>query len=92
LPGESWQSKESTSILLVTGVVAFSGWRAPLVENELNQNITDESRATTLSVLSLAKAVVDPAIGYLGDLGLNVTGIGLGLLALLLIPKSGQSS
>ena len=64
---------------------------------DLKPRISDESRATSLSVRSLtgslAKAFIDPSIGYLGDLGLDAAGIGLGtglvalgLLAFWLIP------
>jgi glycerol uptake facilitator-like aquaporin len=71
------------TVLLVACIVAFSGWRHPLVDHELNQRIPDDSRATTLSALSLvgslASIAFNPLIGYVGDLGLNVTGIGLGL-------------
>jgi MFS family permease len=71
------------TVLLVMCIVAFSGWRHPLIDNEMNRRISDESRATTLSALSLlgslASIALNPLIGYVGDLGLGVTGIGLGL-------------
>ncbi|GER92179.1 hypothetical protein KDW_63410 [Dictyobacter vulcani] len=59
-----------------------------MVEYQLNQNISDQSRATTLSGLGLIGSVIsialNPCIGALGDRGLTYTGFGLGL-ALLLI-------
>jgi MFS family permease len=71
------------TVLLVACIVAFSGWRHPIVDNELNKRIPDESRATTLSALSLigslAAIALNPLIGYAGDVGLNITGIGLRL-------------
>jgi hypothetical protein len=76
------------TVLLVAAVVVFSAWREPLVESELNTRIPDTARATTLSALSLIGSIVgvllNPLIGHLGDLGLEATGLGLGvgLLAL----------
>ncbi len=71
------------TVLLVAAVVAFSEWRQPLVESELNRRIPDAARATTLSGLSLIGALVgvmlNPLVGYLGDLGLEAAGIGLGV-------------
>lgn len=69
--------------LLVSLVVVFASWRQPLIQTELNLHISDESRATTLSALSflgaLAGIALNPLIGYVGDLGLPVTGLTLGL-------------
>lgn len=71
------------TFLLIVCIVAFSGWRQPLVQVEINRHITEEARATTLSTLSflgtLAGIALNPLIGYLGDLGLEVTGVGIGL-------------
>lgn len=76
------------TIALVAGVVAFSAWRDPLVHNQLNQSVTDESRATTLSALSLIGSltgiVLNPWIGSLGDRGLATTGTGIGIGLVLL--------
>ena len=79
--------------LLVALIVIISGWRAPIVQAELNRLIPDESRATTLSSLSflgaLAGITLNPLIGRVGDLGLEVTGVslGVGLLAIcVLVP------
>lgn len=73
---------------LVVCVVAFSGWRDPLVSDQLNQNIPDASRATTLSALSLIGSctgvIANPWIGSLGDQGLMITGLGMGTCLILL--------
>jgi MFS family permease len=98
LPGLAYIGLSATqapifTILLVTVIVACPAWRQPIVHDELNKSITNEARATTLSVLSLIGAitgmVLNLLIGHLGDQGLNVVSIGLGggLMALcLLIP------
>lgn len=74
--------------LLVIGVIIFSAWQQPIADHELNRHLPDALRATTLSVLalsgSLAKSILDPLIGHLGDRGLDITGLGLGLALLLL--------
>jgi MFS family permease len=79
--------------LLVALIVIISSWRAPIVQVELNRLIPDESRATTLSSLSflgaLAGITLNPLIGRVGDLGLEVAGVslGVGLLAIcVLVP------
>lgn len=68
---------------LVAGVITFSAWQQPVVDNELNRRIPDQSRATLLSTLSLSGAflsiLLNPLIGHLGDLGLPVVGYGLGI-------------
>jgi MFS family permease len=73
----------TSTFLLITCIVAFSGWRQPLVQVEVNRYITEEARATTLSTLSflgtLAGIALNPLIGRLGDLGLEITGVGIGL-------------
>ncbi len=69
-------------------IVMLPAWRAPLVQTELNRLILDEARVTTLSSLSflgtIAGIALNPLIGYIGDLGLGITGmsIGLGLIML----------
>jgi MFS family permease len=72
-----------STFLLITCIVAFSGWRQPLVQVEINRHITDEARATALSTLSfigtLAGIALNPLVGHLGDLGLGATGAGIGL-------------
>lgn len=93
LPGSAYvllaaRPAPALTVLLVAGVVSFSAWCEPLVESELNTRIPAAARATTLSVLSLLGSIVgvllNPLIGHLGDLGLEATGVGLGvgLLAL----------
>lgn len=71
------------TIGLVAGIVAFSAWQQPIVDNELNKRIPDQSRATVLSALSLTgsllSVLLNPLIGHLGDLGLHEVGLGLGL-------------
>jgi len=58
------------------------------VSNQLNKHIEDESRATTLSALSLIGSctgiLLNPWIGSLGDQGLTATGLGLGICLILL--------
>ena len=78
---------------LVACVVAFPAWVDPLVSSQLNRQIDDEARATTLSALSLIGSLVgvilNPWIGSLGDHGLSTAGPGLGctLIALcVLVP------
>ncbi len=72
-------------------IVILPAWRAPLVQTELNRLIPDEARATTLSSLSflgtIAGIALNPLIGYVGDLGLAITGasIGTGLVVLCII-------
>jgi MFS family permease len=74
--------------VLVATVASASAWRQPIVNDELNRRMADGARATTLSVLSLlgtlAGVVLNPLIGHVGDLGLNVTGVSLGLSLVLL--------
>jgi len=69
-------------------VASVQAWRQPIVNDELNRCIADGARATTLSVLSmlgtLAGVVLNPLIGHVGDLGLDVTGVSLGLSLVLL--------
>ncbi|GHO85842.1 MFS transporter [Dictyobacter formicarum] len=76
------------AILLIACIVAFSVWQDPLINHQLNQRIPDQSRATTLSGLSLIGSLtatwLNPWIGLLGDQGLNITGPGLGASLLLL--------
>jgi len=71
------------TVLLVALIVIFAVWRQPIVQAELNHLIPNESRATTLSSLSflgaLAGIALNPLIGRVGDLGLEVTGVGIGL-------------
>jgi len=71
------------TVLLVALIVIFAVWRQPIVQAELNRLIPDESRATALSSLSflgaLAGITLNPLIGRVGDLGLEVTGIAIGL-------------
>ncbi|MBO0780673.1 MAG: MFS transporter [Ktedonobacteraceae bacterium] len=95
----TWLHTPLLTIVLVAGVVCFSAWQQPIVEQELNRRISDGSRATTLSALSLigmlGKSVLDPVIGHLGDVGLDMVSMGLGgmllllsIVALFLIPQS----
>ncbi len=74
--------------VLVATVASVQAWRQPIVNDELNRCIADGARATTLSVLSvlgtLAGVVLNPLIGHVGDLGLDVTGVSLGLSLILL--------
>jgi len=88
LPGVAYivlafSQKVVLTILPITFIVIFSGWRRPIVQAELNRLIPDESRATTLSSLSflaaLAGIALNPLIGRVGDLGLEVVGVSLGL-------------
>lgn len=76
------------AILLIACIVAFAAWQDPLINHQLNQRIPDQSRATTLSGLSLIGSLtaiwLNPWIGLLGDQGLNITGPGLGATLLLL--------
>jgi MFS family permease len=76
------------TIGLVVCVVTFSAWQEPLVSNQLNKYIDDESRATTLSALSLVGSLVgialNPWIGMLGDRGLTTVGLGMGVSLVLL--------
>ncbi|GHO42434.1 MFS transporter [Ktedonospora formicarum] len=78
-----WVSSIILVVFLVMGIVAFSAWQEPVIEQELNRRIPDVARATTLSTLgltgALAKGGFDPLIGHLGDLGLDRVGLGLGL-------------
>ncbi len=74
-----------TSLLImacIALIVMLPAWRAPLVQAELNRLIPDEARATTLSSLSflgtIAGIMLNPLIGYVGDLGLAITGVSLG--------------
>jgi MFS family permease len=84
----TWLHTPLLTIGLVAGVVCFSAWQTPIIEQEVNQRISDTSRATTLSALSLigmlGKGAVDPAIGHLGDIGLAMVSMGLGSTLLLL--------
>jgi MFS family permease len=74
--------------VLVATVAAMQAWRQPIVNDELNRRIADGARATTLSALSLlgtlAGVALNPVIGHLGDLSLEVTGVSLGLSLILL--------
>ncbi len=81
-------------LLIIAGIaliVMFPAWRAPLIQTELNRLISDEARATTLSSLSflgtIAGIALNPLIGYVGDLGLAITGvsIGAGLVVLCIV-------
>ncbi len=78
-------------MVCITLIVILPAWRAPLVQSELNRLILDEARATTLSSLSflgtIAGIALNPLIGYVGDLGLAITGIsiGAGLIALCMV-------
>jgi MFS family permease len=94
----TWLHTPLLTIGLVAGVVCFSAWQTPIIEQEVNQRIADTSRATTLSALSLigmlGKSAVDPVIGHLGDIGLDMVSMGLGgtllllgIVAFLLIPR-----
>jgi MFS family permease len=94
----TWFHTPLLTIGLVASVVCFSAWQTPIIEQEVNQRISDTSRATTLSALSLigmlGKGAVDPIIGHLGDIGLDMVGMGLGstllllgIVAFLLIPR-----
>ncbi len=75
-------------VILVAIVVAFAAWREPLVDTELNRRIEDGARATTLSALSLLGSLMgialNPLIGRAGDLGLETTGVGMGIALLVL--------
>ncbi|OEV02583.1 hypothetical protein AN216_13720 [Streptomyces oceani] len=86
--GLAWTSAAVGAILLIAGIVAFLAWSRPLVEGELNRNIADGARATTLSALGLVGALgaiaLNPVVGWIGELGLSITGITLGVLLLLL--------
>ncbi|GHO93726.1 hypothetical protein KSF_037740 [Reticulibacter mediterranei] len=94
----TWLHTPLLTIGLVAGVVCFSAWQTPIIEQEVNKRISDTSRATTLSALSLigmlGKSTVDPVIGHLGDIGLDRVSMGLGsmllflgIVAFLLIPR-----
>jgi hypothetical protein len=76
------------TVVLVACIVAFFAWQEPLVNNQLNKKIGDESRATTLSALSLIGSLtgigINPWIGALGDQGLDATGTGLRICLILL--------
>ncbi len=92
-------SQPLLAIALVTCVVTFSGWQGPLVDSQLNRLIDDESRATTLSALSLLGSligvVLNLLIGSLGDHGLTTAGFGMGaslILLCVLIPFVVQRS
>lgn len=71
------------SVLLVALVIAGGAWRQPVLQDELNRGIPDGARATTLSSLSLlgtlAGLLLNPLIGWAGDLGLEVATVGMGL-------------
>jgi MFS family permease len=93
LPGMAYLLLTRTMQPLLTGVlvacvIAFSSWREPLVSHQLNKNIPDESRATTLSALSLIGSctgiVLNPWIGSLGDQGLVAIGLAMGTSLVLL--------
>lgn len=60
----------TSTFLLITCIVVFSGWRQPLVQVEINRHIAEEARATTLSTLSflgtLAEVALNLLIGHLG--------------------------
>ncbi len=98
----TWLHTPLLTIGLVAGVVCFSVWQTPIIEQEINKRIADRSRATTLSALSLigmlGKGMVDPIIGHLGDIGLDRVSMGmgsmlllLGFIAFLLIPQAAGS-
>ena len=76
------------TIALIVCVVIFPAWQGPLIDNQLNQQIEDAARATTLSALSLIGSLIGIAlniwIGSLGDHGLTITGIGMGVSLILL--------
>jgi len=76
------------TILAVAGVVAFSAWQQPVIENELNRRLEDTGRATALSTVSLIASVAGMAlnagVGRLGDLGMEITGLALGLSLIVL--------
>jgi MFS family permease len=78
----AWLRSPLAVVPFVAGIVAFSAWQRPLVETELNDNIPDRSRATTLSALSLvgslAAMALNPGVGHVGDFGLRTTGLVLG--------------
>lgn len=89
----TWTAQPLFTCALIACVVAFPAWQEPLVSNQLNRQIDDKARATTLSALSLVGSLVgivlNPWIGSLGDRSLSATGLGLGtaLIALCaLIP------
>ncbi|QBD82231.1 MFS transporter [Ktedonosporobacter rubrisoli] len=76
------------TVLLIMAIIVGSAWRSTIISDILNRHIKDGSRATTLSVLSflgaLAGMAFNPLIGYVGDLGLTTTGLGLGTMLMLL--------
>lgn len=78
----AWSTTAVSVVVLVAGVVTFSAWQRPVVETELNNNIADRSRATTLSSLALvgaaAAALVNPVVGWVGESGLTSVGLALG--------------
>ena len=93
LPGIAYlliarMSTPYVTVALVECVIAFSSWREPLVNNQFHKNISDEARATTLSTLSFIGAftgiALNPLVGTLGDQGLIITGLGLGVGLLVL--------
>jgi MFS family permease len=69
-------------VALIALVVAASAWAPPLLSEAINQRVTDEARATTLSALSfigaLAGMTANALVGRAGDAGLGVVGYGLG--------------
>lgn len=93
-------NQSHVTVGLIGCAIAFSSWREPLVSNYLHKNVSDEARATTLSALSFVGSftgiALNPWIGSLGDQGLTITGLGLGIgllvicLPILLVIK-GQS-
>jgi MFS family permease len=93
VPGIAYMALSITRAPLLTAMlVAFiatgHAWRQPIVNDELNRRIPDGARATTLSALSfigtLAGIVLNPLIGRAGDLGLDITGVSIGLGLILL--------
>ena len=79
---------QALTAVLVGTVASMQAWRQPIINDELNRRIAAGARATTLSVLSLlgtlVGVVLNPLIGRVGDLGLEVTGVSLGLSLVLL--------
>lgn len=84
----TWNAGAASSVLLVVIIAACAGCPQPLIENELNKQIPDASRATTLSALSWIGScfgmIANPLIGHIGDMGLGATSIGLGMSMLML--------
>ena len=75
-------------VALIALEVGGSAWTAPLLREAINQRVTDEARATTLSALSfigaLAGMAANALVGRAGDVGLGVVGYGLGVTLIAL--------